>query len=57
MKEAYGATVYYEIKYKPIDEKKVYVGYGSYYLDLVLGWLKECFEIVTVDSETCDVEE
>lgn len=57
MKKAYGSTVYYQIKYKPIDEDEIHIGFGSYYFNLVLGWMKECFEIVNVDSETCEGKE
>ena len=37
---------YYEIKYLVIDEVEYRIGYRSYDLKNVFGWLKECFEIV-----------
>ena len=37
---------YYEIKYLVIDEVEYRIGYSSYDLKNVFGWLKECFEIV-----------
>lgn len=37
---------YYEIKYCTLDGE-CHIGYSSYDLKNVFGWLKECFEIVT----------
>lgn len=37
---------YYEIKYQEVGENTYNVGYGSYEFGNVIGWLKECFEIV-----------
>ena len=37
---------YYEIKYNDVSDGKCHVGYGSYNLQNVQRWLKECFEIV-----------
>lgn len=37
---------YYEIKYLVIGECEYRIGYSSYDLKNVFGWLKECFEIV-----------
>ena len=38
---------YYEIKYLVIGEDEYRIGYSSYDLKNVFGWLEECFEIVT----------
>lgn len=35
---------YYEIKYKKVGEDHYTVGYSSYYLDYVIGWLNNYFE-------------
>lgn len=35
---------YYEIKYYTLDGEE-HIGYGSYDLKNVFGWIKECFEI------------
>lgn len=43
--------VYFQIEYKPIDEKEVYIGFGSGYLDLVQKWLETEFELVSTDKE------
>ena len=37
---------YYEIKYLVIGEDEYRIGYSSYDLKNVFGWLEECFEIV-----------
>ena len=37
---------YYEIKYYELGNEECHVGYGSYNLQYVFEWLKECFEIV-----------
>jgi hypothetical protein len=37
---------YYEIEYYPIDDEECHVGYSSYDLKIVFGWLEECFDIV-----------
>ena len=37
---------YYEIRYYDISDGKYHIGYSSYDLSIVFGWLKECFEIV-----------
>ena len=37
---------YYEIKYLVIDEVEYRIGYSSYDLKNVFGWLEECFEVV-----------
>lgn len=41
---------YYEIKYLVIGEDEYRIGYSSYDLKNVFGWLHECFEIV-VDNQ------
>ena len=42
---------YYEIKYLVIGEDEYRIGYSSYDINNVFGWLEECFEIVG-DSKT-----
>ena len=42
---------YYEIRYYDISDGKYHIGYGSYDLSIVFGWLKECFEIVQEVAE------
>lgn len=37
---------YFEIKYYDITDRNYHIGYGSYNLNYVFDWLKECFEIV-----------
>lgn len=37
---------YYEIKYYDLSDEKYHVGYGSYDMRNVFGWLEKCFEIV-----------
>ena len=37
---------YYEIKYRDLADGQVHIGYSSYDLDNVFGWLEECFETV-----------
>ena len=37
---------YYEIKYYDISTGEYHIGYSSYNLKNVFGWLEECFEIV-----------
>lgn len=37
---------YYEIKYRDLSDGQIHEGYGSYNLDYVFEWLKECFEII-----------
>ncbi len=40
---------YYEIKYCDLSDGHVHIGYSSYDLGNVFGWLEECFEIVKED--------
>lgn len=40
---------YYEIKYQDLSDGHVYIGYSSYDLGNVFGWLEERFEIVKED--------
>jgi len=42
---------YYEIRYYDISDGKYHIGYSSYDLSIVFGWLKECFEIVQEVAE------
>ena len=37
---------YYEIKYHDISDGDIHIGYSSYNLNNVFGWLNECFDIV-----------
>lgn len=37
---------YYEIKYFDLFDNEMHIGYSSYNLDIVFGWLEECFEVV-----------
>ena len=43
---------YYEVKYREIDKKDYYIGYSSYNLKTVLGFIDEYFEIVERDKQT-----
>lgn len=43
---------YYEVKYREIDKKDYYIGYSSYNLKTVLGFIDEYFEIVESDKKT-----
>lgn len=45
---------YYEIKYKKVGEDYYHVGYSSYYLNNVLKWYCECFELVNVEMTNAD---
>jgi hypothetical protein len=45
-------TPYYEVKYREIDKKDYFIGYSSYSLKIVLGFIDECFEIVESDTHT-----
>lgn len=38
---------YYEIKYLVIGEDEYRIGYSSYDLKNVFGWLEECFDVVS----------
>lgn len=41
---------YYEIKYQTTDGEW-HIGYSSRKLEMVFGWLNECFEIVSYEQE------
>lgn len=43
---------YYKVKYREVGEKDYSVGYSSYDLNIVLGFIAEYFEIVESDSHT-----
>ena len=43
------AKPYYEIKYFTLDGE-CHIGYSSYDLKNVFGWLEECFEVVDTES-------
>ena len=49
-----GKKPYYEIKYKKVGEDCYNVGYSSYYVDYVLKWKDECFEIVEKKTTNAD---
>ena len=49
-----GKKPYYEIKYKKVGEDCYNVGYSSYYVDYVLKWKEECFEIVEKKTTNAD---
>lgn len=43
---------YYELKYRLVGEKDYSIGYSSYNLKVVLGYINEYFEIVKSDKQT-----
>ena len=43
---------YYELKYRRVGEKDYYIGYNSYDLKTVLGYIDTYFEIVESDKQT-----
>ena len=45
---------YYFLRYKKVKEDYYHVGYGSYDIDKVLKWQKECFEIVKKKETNAD---
>ena len=45
---------YYEIKYRALSDGQIHIGYSSYNLDFVFGWLEECFEIVKEAADTIE---
>ena len=46
---------YYSIEWYDPAKKEYYLGYSSYFIGNVFGWLSECFEIV--DAPTVDAVE
>lgn len=42
---------YYEIKYREVGSSEYHIGYSSYDLHNVFGWLERCFEIVETDEQ------
>ena len=46
------AKPYYEVKYREFDEKDYSIGYSSYSLKTVLGFIDEYFEIVESKEQT-----
>lgn len=46
---------YYEIKYFTLDGR-CHIGYSSYDLKNVFGWLEEYFEVIHVDEEPKDIQ-
>ena len=45
---------YYSIEWFDAAKQEYYVGYSSYVIDNVLGWLKEYFEIVEAPKTNAD---
>lgn len=45
---------YYSIEWFDTAKQEYYLGYSSYCIDNVLGWLKECFEIVEAPKTNAD---
>ena len=45
---------YYFLRYKKVKEDFYHTGYGSYDIDKVLKWQKECFEIVKKKETNAD---
>lgn len=45
---------YYFLRYKKVKEDYYHTGYGSYDIDKVLKWQKECFEIVKKKETNAD---
>lgn len=45
---------YYSIEWFDSAKQEYYLGYSSYFLDNVLGWLKEYFEIVEATKTNAD---
>ena len=43
---------YYELKYRLVDKNDYSIGYSSYDLKIVLGYIDEYFEIVKSDKQT-----
>ncbi len=43
---------YYELKYRLVGKNDYSIGYSSYDLKIVLGYIDECFEIVKSDKHT-----
>lgn len=41
---------YYEISYYDVSDSTWHVGYGSYDLANVEEWLRDCFEVVSLDN-------
>lgn len=42
---------YFEIKYFDLSDHETHIGYSSYNLDIVFGWLEKYFEIVDNNTE------
>lgn len=43
---------YYEVKYREVGKEDYSIGYSSYDLNIVLGFIAEYFEIVERDRQT-----
>lgn len=41
---------YYEIKYREVGDSYYHIGYSSYDLKNVFGWLEECFEVINMED-------
>lgn len=42
---------YYEIEYLDLSDNKIHIGYSSYKLDIVFGYLEKYFEVVEKGEE------
>lgn len=47
---------YYELKYRLVDKKDYFIGYSSYDLKIVLGYIDEYFEIVENNDKHTNVD-
>lgn len=47
-----GGKPYYEVKYREFGKKDYFIGYSSYSLKTVLGFIDEYFEIVESKEQT-----
>lgn len=47
---------YYELKYRQVGKKDYSIGYSSYDLKIVLGYIDEYFEIVKSDREESGID-
>lgn len=48
---------YYEISYYDVSDHMWHVGYGSYNLDYVEEWLRDCFEVVSINNDDKELDE
>lgn len=45
---------YFNIEYVQLSDGECYLGFSSYFINLVFNWLEECFEVVG-ESEVINV--